>query len=179
MAWKRLQRTTAFSCPYYKVVHDRILLTEKKKQIDYFFVAIPDSVMIIALTPKKEIVLVRQYRYPTNNYFLELPCGGDEGKKPLPAAKRELREEAGVRAKTWKRLGGFVPYNGVSNEFCHVFLATDLTFGDNDPEVTEDLTVVKIPASKVLAMIAQGKIQDGMTLAALHLFFNQSRLWKK
>ena len=92
-------------------------------RFSYSFLAMAPSVMVVAVTRERKVVLVRQYRYPSGEYSHELPGGGSRGLEPPDAARQELREETGYSASRLRKLGDFVVYSGVSNEVCHVFLA--------------------------------------------------------
>src|ERR1700720_3307566 len=68
------------------------------------------SAVMMAVDDRKRVLLVRQYRLPAQRFLWELPAGSiDPGEKPLQTAKRELKEETGYRAKSWKRLISFFP----------------------------------------------------------------------
>lgn len=173
MAWKRKSRKLAYRCPYYTIYHDKVAIPNKR-EIDYYLLSIPDSVMVVAETKEREIIFVKQYRYTAGAVSLELPAGGCGKMTPLAAAKKELREETGIRAKKWKILGKFMPWNGVNEEWCHVFLATDLTFGEADPEETEQMEVKRIRLKNMSKLIQAGSISDGMTLAVLSMFMHSA-----
>src|SRR5215813_5322880 len=84
------------------------------------------SAVMMAVDDRKRILLVRQYRLPARQYLWELPAGRlDEGEKPLQAAKRELVEETGYRARSWKKLVSFYPSPGYVSEKMFLFVATD------------------------------------------------------
>src|SRR6201996_574638 len=92
------------------------------------------SAVMMAVDSKDRVMLVRQYRLPANQYLWELPAGKtDEGETPLQAAKRELIEETGLRAKTWKKMVTFLPSPGYVEEKMTIYLATDLTQGEAQP----------------------------------------------
>ena len=127
------------------------------------------SVMVVAVTGERKVVLVRQYRYPSGEYSYELPGGGSQGLDPRDAARQELREETGYSAWRLRKLGDFVVYSGVSNEVCHVFLASGPQPGEAEPEKTEHLSVQEVGCRRLQAMIRRGEFRDGMGLAVLHL----------
>src|SRR6266446_5979503 len=92
------------------------------------------SAVMMAVDARRHILLVRQYRLPARADLWELPAGRlDPGEKPLEAAKRELQEETGWRARKWKKLVTFYPSPGYVGEKMTIFLATDLTEGEAQP----------------------------------------------
>ncbi len=128
----------------------------------------PGAVVVAAIDAGGDIVLVSQYRHPLRDYLLELPAGGLEpGEDPAHAAKRELREEVGLEAKTWVHLGHFYSSPGFANERLEAFLASDFTEVDADPDDDEDLEVVRLPLADLLDH--PERIFDAKTLATLLL----------
>lgn len=113
--------------------------------------------------------VVGQYRYVLDAYSWEIPEGGaplDE--EPLAAAKRELLEETGLEANTWKQILGPIHLsNSVSDEVAFSFLATGLTQGESCPEDTEDLAVTRMPLSEAIAMAEDGRITDALSVLSL------------
>ena len=100
--------------------------------------------------------------------MIELPAGGlGLGEDPDRAAPRELLEETGDRAETWRRLGGFYSAPGILTEFLHLYLATELTPGLNNLEFDEHIEVLTVPWPEAMAMIRRGEIEDGKTIAGL------------
>lgn len=133
------------------------------------YVKHPGAVVILAILPDGNLVFERQYRYPLQRVFLELPAGKiDQGESPLNAAKRELREETGYEAGTWERLGIIHPCIGYSDEFIEVFRATDLVSqGGQNLDPNEFIELCDLSPSTVKTMIAAGEITDGKTIAAI------------
>jgi 8-oxo-dGTP pyrophosphatase MutT (NUDIX family) len=112
--------------------------------------------------------LVGQYRYPLDQYSWEIPEGGCPiGEQELEAAKRELKEETGLKAENWEELLRIHTSNSVSDERGVVFLAKNLTQGETDFEETEDLKIKKLPLSKAIQMVMDGEITDSISMAAL------------
>jgi ADP-ribose pyrophosphatase len=139
------------------------------RRFPYTYLSSRPSVMVVALTPTGKIVLVRQYRYPRREFAYELPGGGTRDNTPRQAARAELAEETGYRPARLKKAGEFVVYTGLSDEICHVFVATGLTRGEQHLEETEHMTVHEVSPRRLKAMIRSGEFRDGMGLAALRL----------
>ncbi|MFZ4622544.1 MAG: NUDIX domain-containing protein, partial [Bacteroidota bacterium] len=98
---------------------------------------------------------------------IELPCGGvKEGKSYEEMAHIELEEETGFRSEQLKKVGEFNPYNGVTNEICEVFLATELIQSKSVPDATEEFELMFKTPGEIDAMIESNIIWDGMTIAA-------------
>ncbi len=165
----RLSRRAAYRTRWLRVEEHRLTLRSTGREITYSFIVAARSVSIMAVTPQRRILLVRQYRYPTHGYNYELP-GGGAGRLPLPRAdQKELEEETGYRAGRFRKLGIYVVYSGLSSEICHVFLATELHEGQQHLEETEHLTVHQVTYPQLQRMIARGQFRDGMGLASLNL----------
>jgi ADP-ribose pyrophosphatase len=134
------------------------------------------SVVVLAVdtetNPKDPgILLIRQYRHAAGKLMLELPAGRIEpGEKLLPAAKRELIEETGYRAKKWSHHCNYYASPGFLTETMTILLAEGLTLGEAAPEEDEKIELHMTPLSKVLRLIQAGKIEDGKTLIGVLLY---------
>jgi len=117
------------------------------------------------------ILLIRQYRHAASKILIELPAGRIEaGEKLIPAAKRELIEETGYRAKKWSKLVSYYASPGFLTEAMNIMLAEDLTLGEAAPEDDEKIELHMTPLSEVLRLIHAGKIDDGKTLIGVLLY---------
>jgi ADP-ribose pyrophosphatase len=131
----------------------------------------PGSIVVLAVddsgrTPR--LLLERQYRYAADTRLWELPAGRiDPGEEHLAAAKRELVEETGFTARTWRRALSYYSSPGFLDEIMHVFLARGLIRGKARPEDDERIKVHFFPLPQIIKMALSGKIQDGKTLASL------------
>ena len=134
------------------------------------------SVVILAVDTREDptdpsILLERQYRYAAGQILLQLPAGRIEpGEAPLAAAKRELIEETGFRARRWSRLVRYYASPGFLSETMQVFLAEDIRPGTAEPEEDEKISLHPTPLSELLTMIHAGKILDGKTILSVLLF---------
>jgi ADP-ribose pyrophosphatase len=123
------------------------------------------SAVMMAVDDRKRILLVRQYRLPARASLWELPAGKlDQGETPLQAAKRELVEETGCRAKHWKKLVTFYPSPGYVAEKMTIFLATGLTEGKAQPMEDERIETRWFTAKEIERGIQSGKIVDAKTM---------------
>lgn len=113
---------------------------------------------------KKRILLVRQYRLPAKQYLWELPAGRiDEGENALQAAKRELIEETGYRAKKWSKLGEFYASPGFLAEKMTIYLASGLTAGEKKPMEDERIEARWFKWREIDKAIEAGEILDAKT----------------
>lgn len=134
------------------------------------------SVVILAVDESKnpndpDVILERQYRHAAGRFLLELPAGRVEpGEATLAAAKREMIEETGYRAKRWTLLTKYFASPGFLGEWMQIYLARDLRDGKSQPEADEQIDVIRMPLSEALARAATNKIHDGKTLIGLMLY---------
>lgn len=130
-----------------------------------------DSVTILPLDGDDNIWFVRQFRLGSESELVELPAGVmEKGEEPLDCARREIREEIGMAAKQWRKLGSFYLAPGYATENNHVFLAKELFSSPLTMDEDEFLMVEKYPIKIVLQMIHKNVIHDGKSLAALAIF---------
>jgi ADP-ribose diphosphatase len=129
------------------------------------------SVVILAVDNSQReprVLLERQYRHAAGRYLLELPAGRiDEGEGRLKAAKRELLEETGYTARSWKRVLYFWASPGFVAESMAIFLAQDLTAGRAQPEADEAIELHLVPLREAVKMVVTGKIHDGKTISGV------------
>jgi len=125
------------------------------------------------------ILLERQYRHAASSFLWELPAGRiDKGEKPLPAAKRELLEETGYRAKSWKRILHFFASPGFVAEPMTLYWAQGLEAGQAEPEEDEVIEIRMVPLSQAVRMVIRGQIQDAKTIAGVLWLDHHQRVQK-
>jgi 8-oxo-dGTP pyrophosphatase MutT (NUDIX family) len=140
---------------------------EDGEQAEREIVAHPGAVAVVA-HDGETLFLVRQPREPVNDpALLELPAGklDEEGEDALDTAKRELAEEIGKGARTWRKLTSFYTSPGFADEECHIYLATDLF--DQSAEAIEDerIEIIEVPLSDLDHVIQE--CRDSKTLVGL------------
>ena len=127
------------------------------------------SAVMMAVDDKNRILLVRQYRLPAKSYLWELPAGRlDEGETVLQAAKRELREETGLKARKWTKLVSFYASPGYVDEKMTIYLAQDLTHGEQEPMEDERIEIAWFTPKDIESRIEKGTIIDAKTMIGLY-----------
>ena len=164
----RRSRRLAYENPWITVWHDEVDRPDGSPGI-YGVVHFANlAAGVVALDDDDRIVLVGQHRYTLGEYAWEIPEGGvPEGEDALVGAQRELREETGLTAGTWRELGRMDLSNSVSDERAVMFLATDLTHGEAHPDPTEALEVRWVSLPDAVAMVRDGRITDAMSVAGI------------
>jgi ADP-ribose pyrophosphatase len=158
-----------YSCGLFKVTEDEAFDKKTNYHMKRSIVRHRGSAVMMAVDDKKRILLVRQYRLPAGKSLWELPAGKlDEGENALQAAKRELIEETGYRAKKWTKLASFYPSPGYVQEKMTIFLAQDLTAGEATPMDDERIEAEWFKRKQVAKMIEDGEIEDAKTIIGYH-----------
>jgi ADP-ribose pyrophosphatase len=129
------------------------------------------SVVILAVDDSRStprVLLERQYRHAANDYLWELPAGRiDPGEQALPAARRELLEETGYSATSWRRIFHFYASPGFVAETMSVYLATGLRAGKAQPEADEIIQKRMLPLSTAVRMVINGTVRDAKTISSI------------
>lgn len=168
-SWQTLKKEIVFATPWLKLQHN-VFLLPSGKQGNYHFVTTNGSVFVVPILDDGRIILGRQYRYLIDSFSFEFPGGGIKlDQTPESAARDELREELGYTARELIPVGVFVPWNGVTDEQCHVFVARGLESVKQNLEETESIDLVTYTKKELDNLFKQNLIHDGMTLAAWQL----------
>ena len=150
-------------------VTEDLVVTDHGHELAYGIVHKNEAVGIVPLQDDF-VYLVKQYRYPVDYDSWEFPQGHFEHRSIQEAAEHELHEEAGLTAKSFKKIGNFYLAPGHNTQEYSVYVATDLTeVGQKlDPD-EEGMIVKKFKFSKVEEMISKGFIKDGPTISIFKL----------
>jgi len=132
------------------------------------YIAHPGAIVIIPLLDNSEVVLERQHRYPLHRDFYELPAGKiDPGEDPLRCAQRELLEETGYKAESWRYLTTLHPCIGYSDEKLIYYLAKGLVFQGANLDEGEHLEMLTLTLTTALEWVKEGRITDNKTVSGL------------
>lgn len=146
---------------------DQVNLPDGKQMVREYIIH-PGAVVIVPLLDNGELVLERQYRYPLHRDFFELPAGKiDPGEDPLACAQRELLEETGYTAASWRYLATLHPCIGYSDEKLVYYLAQELVFQSASLDDGEHLEVFTLTLADALEWVKAGKITDNKTVSGL------------
>ena len=159
----------AFEGRLFDVRVDTVRLASGRRTTREVVVA-KNRVCLVPVDQDGNVYMVRQYRKAVNQLLLEVVAGGiDEGESAEEAARRELREETGLRAERLELLSLFWTAPGFCTEQRYAFLATGLSLGESAPEDDESIEVVPVKLKEVAGLIASGELQDCKSIAALML----------
>jgi 8-oxo-dGTP pyrophosphatase MutT (NUDIX family) len=166
--WQRVGRRVAYQNPWLTVWHDDVIRPDGAPGIYGVVHFANRAIGILALDAEDRVLLVGQHRYPLDTYSWEIPeGGGGPDESALEAARRELAEETGFRATSWRELGRAALSNSVTDELAVFFIATELRAGVAAPEGTEELQTRWVPFDEALAMTLDGRIEDALSILAI------------
>lgn len=135
----------------------------------------PGSAVMMAVDEKGRILLVKQFRLPAEDDLWELPAGRiDPGESAMEAATRELREETGYQAKKWTPLLSFWASPGYVAEKMNLFVAEDLTAGEQQPMEDERIEMRWFETDEISDWIHSGKIVDGKTIVGFYTWMDRA-----
>jgi ADP-ribose pyrophosphatase len=162
-----------YRCSLFRVTENKARDPKTGFEVRRSVVRHAGSAVMMAVDQRKRVLLVRQYRLPAEKYLWELPAGRlDPGEKPLQAAKRELVEETGYRARKWTRMASFFVSPGYVQERMTIYLATNLTEGEATPMDDERIETRWFSRKELASMIRDGKIEDAKTMLGYFLWQN-------
>lgn len=179
LEWAAIETTTPQDHKIFKLYH-RISKHPATAEAHRFVILdCPNWINVIALTPKGEVVLIRQFRHGTSDITLEIPGGMvEEGEDPLETAKRELAEETGFHAPRWFEIGKVQPNPAFQTNECRTFLALDAALGDAlSPDPGEVIDTLLLPLAEIPALISAGEIQHSLVITAFFFYLHRFGSW--
>jgi 8-oxo-dGTP pyrophosphatase MutT (NUDIX family) len=166
--WKTVSSQPVYKNPWIEVREDQVIRPDGQPGIYGVVHMRNQAIGVVPMDADGNIYLVGQYRYTLNEYSWEIPeGGGDFNADPLEEAKRELLEETGLKAATWELLGRVHLSNSVTDEEAFLYLATDLTQHEAQPEGTEDLQIRRVPLAEAIRMVMESEITDSLSVIGI------------
>lgn len=174
--WKKIKTTQEADCRIFKIQRVTFEHEQRKKSGDFFVLETSSWVHVVALTPENEIVMVKQFRFGTENLSWEVPGGlMEEGESPIEAAQRELREETGYVGTDPQVIAAISPNPAIQSNTCYFVLlrnATKQLVIDWDEH--EEILTETVPVKEVEEWAHSGKIFHSLSITSL--FFLQRYL---
>ena len=175
--WRIITSEPGPELPLVTVRFDIVRNPRTSKEVRAIVLDSPDWVNVVALTPERRLVVVRQYRFGIGGVTTEIPGGLiDPGEDHRKAAARELREETGYTAARWTYLGASEPNPAVYNNLIHHWLAEGVEATHPlELDDGEDIVVDTLPLDEVRQAVQSGAIRHSLVLAALARVMDLSR----
>ena len=173
----RLDSSVVYDGGFIRVLKDNVRLpdgsTSTREHIQH-----PGAVAVLAILDNGNLIMERQFRYPPQREFIELPAGKiDHGEDILVTAQRELLEETGYVATEWTHLSTVWPCIGYSDERMEYFLARGLTHQGSKLDEGEFLEVFELSLTDAMEWIRQGKINDSKSVLGLFWLEKALKEW--
>ncbi|MCR9197491.1 MAG: NUDIX hydrolase [Planctomycetaceae bacterium] len=160
--WTVLKTTDEYSDPWLSVRKDDVIRPDGLPGT-HSVVTIKPGVCVLAIDGD-DVILTREFHYAVGRVTLEAVSGGREpGEEAMECASRELHEELGIRAASWQQLTTIDPFTASVVSPTVLFLATDLTFEDAQPEGTELIEPVRMTLTDAYAAVCDGRITHAPT----------------
>jgi len=164
---KTLSSTYIYQGKIINLRQDKVKLPDDRDTIREI-VEHPGAVVILAITEKKEIVMIRQFRKPVDKVLWELPAGTlEEGEDLVSCARRELEEETGYHSQKIKKLITFFSTPGFCDERLTLFLAEDLEKKNKNEDADEFIEVQLIKPNEALRLVKENIIKDAKTIIGI------------
>ena len=153
--------------PWIRVREDQVIRPDGKDGI-FGVVEMVPGVSVLPIDDQGFVYLTEEFHYAVEQNSIEVVSGGiDQGEEPIGAAKRELKEETGIKAKEWIDLGLVNPFTTVVKSPAQLYLAKDLSFSDANPEGTEKIKILRVKFEEVVQMVMDSKITHGPSVSLI------------
>jgi len=175
--WRRIDSRRAHDCRVFRLDEVRFEPPDERPADWFYVLDAPHWINVIPLTDDDRVLLIRQYRFGTEEVTLEIPGGMCDGNEPpVEAARRELREETGHDASELTELGWVHPNPAIQNNRCYTYLARGLSeVGAPEPDAHESFELVTVPLARIPELITGREITHALVIAAFHLLDQRSR----
>lgn len=166
--WKITKTEEIYDTPWIKLVRHEVIHPSGNPGV-YSVTHFKNlAIGVLPLDEEYNTWLVGQYRFPLNKYSWEIPEGGGAlDIPPVESAQRELKEETGISAKEFIEIQRMHLSNSATDELAILYVAKGLSFGEAQPEESEELNCVKIPFEEVYKKVLSGEITDSLTVVAV------------
>lgn len=179
LAWKTIETEYPLDTKWMKVRKEKVRLPNGQVLDDFYIVDGKESVAVIAIDDAGRLLLAKQYRQAVGKVMSDLPGGCvEDGERPIETAKRELAEETGVLADSFKELLGYYPDSARISCQKHIFLAEGLRRDESGSfanDEAEDVYPVWLPLPEVLEKMRKGELNDAALFVGLAAYFNSRK----
>lgn len=156
--WTIKETAKKFECDFFEVIEDQVIKPDGSDGC-YATVKMKPGVNVLPLDDDGNVYLTTQYRYALERECLEVIAGGiEENETPFDSAKKEAREELGIRAEEWHEFGVLDVDTSIVNSPAHQFLARRLKFGESEQESSENIKGVKLSLKEAVEKVLRGEI---------------------
>ena len=172
LPWKKKSSKYVCRYPVFDLRSDLMESPRTGNDLQTFVLETRDWVIVIPITSRGEFVMVRQYRFGTEEVTLEIPGGliDSSDLSPIDAARRELKEETGYHTDQMRCIGSCHPNPAILNNTCHMFCAENVEHKyQQDLDEGEDIQVVLVPSDEIPSMIQDGTIRHSLVMNAFYL----------
>lgn len=171
--WEVLPDRVLVETPIMTVRVGPVLCTRSGRRREFYRFDCPDWVNVVAVTPEREIILIRQFRYGSNRVEIEIPGGTIEaGEDPIAAGLRELLEETGYAGERARIIGRVCPNPAIQGNSCYTVLVEDVRpVAAPAMDEMEDIETAPTAEAEVRAWLKEGRIVHGLVLNALMFHF--------
>ncbi|MDR1871126.1 MAG: NUDIX hydrolase [Deltaproteobacteria bacterium] len=178
--WPLLGEEVLLNSKVFDVMSRRCLSPKDGKEKKFMAIKAPEWANTLALTPKREVILCRQFRYGSREFSLELPGGAvDKGQTPEEAAIRELTEETGFVGQNFRHLCSLRPNPALFDNWIHTYVCDGaVKSGQTHFDENEAIEDILIPIADLPSFILDGKIDHALMVAAISLFLVKEGLPK-
>jgi 8-oxo-dGTP pyrophosphatase MutT (NUDIX family) len=172
--WDVFQDRIVLETPIVTIKAGPVQCKRSGKSKDFYMFCFPDWVNVVALTPDRKMVMIRQFRYGSAKMEIEVPGGMvNAGEPPVEAGCRELLEETGYAGGKARVIGRVCPNPAIQGNYCYTVLVEDaVKIAEPRQDDMEDIECFLLPVPDVMQHVASGVIDHGLVLNALMFYQN-------